>query len=83
MSRLWLRNGGAAAVQAAGGRAAEEAGDLVAQPHLSSTALGVVLAVVAGVFYGVTKMYGKRMDRAAEKRDGRGERPEDGRGRRG
>lgn len=35
----------------------------MAQPHLSSTAIGVVLAVVAGVFYGLTKMYGARMDR--------------------
>ena len=35
----------------------------MAQPHLSSTAIGVVLVVVAGLFYGVTKMYEARMDR--------------------
>lgn len=34
----------------------------MAQPHLSSTAIGVVLVVVAGVFYGLTKMYGSRVD---------------------
>ena len=32
------------------------------QPHLSTTAVGIVLVVVAAGFYGLVKLYGARMD---------------------
>jgi hypothetical protein len=45
------------------------------QPHLSTTALAIVLAVVAAGFYGLIKLYGSWVD---EKRiDGKREKVED------
>ena len=32
------------------------------QPHMSTTAVGIVLVAVAVGFYGLVKLYGARMD---------------------
>lgn len=37
----------------------------MAQAHMSPTTTGVVLVAVAGLFYGLTKLYGSRIDREA------------------
>ncbi|HEY4009067.1 MAG TPA: hypothetical protein VGM11_02870 [Acidobacteriaceae bacterium] len=47
----------------------------MAHPHLSSTAIGIVLAAVAGLFYGVIVLYGAWIDGKRQKVRDKGKHP--------